>query len=190
MMQNYAANSLITRMQRAAMLDRALYNEVEQDPGATNQAFQVALIAGVASGLGTLIGWLFEGRGGAGVGQLIGDTLSTLINWFVWSYVTYFIGTRLFEGRATPGELLRTLGFALTPYVLSVLGFVPAIGGFLRIAVFWWVLVAGVVAVREALDVSWGAAIGTVIIGAVCMIFVYFVQWVIFSIIGLPFRVL
>jgi hypothetical protein len=189
----YGAGSgslLVARMQRAAQLDTALYNEVEHDPTATTQAFQVVLIAGVATGLGTFLSLLLRGHGAAGLAGLVGEVVSLVVNWFVWSYVTYFIGTRLFNGRATPQELLRTLGFALTPHVLSVLGFIPVLGGVVRFVVFWWVVVAGIVAVREALDVGTGAAIVTVIIGAVCMIVIWAVMGVLLAALSLPLRLL
>lgn len=189
-MDDLRRSRLATRMQRAALLEPALYNEVEVDPAATGQALQAVLLAAVASGLGTWLGWALVGRGGDGFGQLVGEAISMVVNWFVWSYVTYFVGTRLFGGRATSDELLRTLGFAMSPHVLSVLGFLPLLGFFVRLLVFCWVLVAGVVAVREALDVDTGAAIGTVVIGAVLMAAIWIAQWLILGLLGLPFRVL
>ncbi|HLI29285.1 MAG TPA: hypothetical protein VKZ60_19630 [Chloroflexota bacterium] len=183
-------NVLVARMQRAAQLDVALYNEVEHDPAATPQAFHVVLIAGVASGLGTFLSLLLRGHGVAGLAGLVSEVVSLVVNWFVWSYVTYFIGTRLFNGRATPQELLRTLGFAITPLVLNVLGFIPVLGGLARFVAFWWMVIAGVIAVREALDVGTGAAILTVIIGAVCMLVIWGVMVVVLAALSLPLRLL
>ena len=51
--------------------------------------------------------------GGPGIGSIIFSVVWAIIGWVIWSYVTYFIGTRLFSGRATPGELLRTIGYKL-----------------------------------------------------------------------------
>jgi hypothetical protein len=50
--------------------------------------------------------------------------------------------------------------------------------------------VAGIVAVREALDVGTGAAIVTVIIGAVCMIVIWAVMGVLLAALSLPLRLL
>ncbi len=100
------------------------------------------------------------------------------------------MGTRLFEGTATPEEMLRALGFAMSPGVLNVLGFVPYIGFLIRLIVFGWMLVAGVIAVREALDFDTNRAIGTVVVGWVAMTVIFFVQLMIFSALGWPFRML
>ena len=62
-------------------------------------------------------------------------------------------------------ELLRTLGFAQSPRFLLVLGFIPVIGWLLGAVVFIWVLIAGIIAIRQALDISTAQAIGVALIG-------------------------
>ena len=54
-------------------------------------------------------------------------------------------------GTATPGEMLRTIGFAQTPGVLGILAFIPILGGIVSLVVFVWMIVAGVIAIRQAL---------------------------------------
>ena len=63
------------------------------------------------------------------------------------------------------GQLMRTLGFAQSVGVLRVLGGVPVLGPLLLGAVSVWMLVAMVIAVRQALDYTstWRAA-------AVCIV--------------------
>jgi hypothetical protein len=61
--------------------------------------------------------------------------------------------------------LLRTIGFAQTPGVLHVLGIIPVLGGIVRFGVAIWVLIAGIIAIRQALDVSTGKAILTAVLG-------------------------
>ena len=178
---------LVERMVRAARLDVTLYNEVEHDDTATTEALYVVVIAAVASGLGTLLGSFGEGRGLVG---LASEVLTMMLNWVIWSYVTYFVGTRLFHGTATPGEMLRTLGFAMAPGVLNVLGFLPCIGGLVRLAVLIWMLVAGVVAVREALDFDTPKAISTVLVGWVAMLLIYAAQFIVWGLLGWTFRML
>jgi hypothetical protein len=178
---------LIARMRRAALLDPSLYDEVEHDQSAMPEAVLVVVIAAVAAGLGTALNPLEEGPRHFG---FVSEIVTMLINWVLWSYVTYFVGTRFFGGTATPGELLRTLGFAMSPGVLNVLGFLPCLGGLVRFAVFVWMLVAGVVAVREALDCDNGRALGTVVVGWVVMLLVFFAQLVLFAALGLTFRML
>jgi hypothetical protein len=86
--------------------------------------------------------------------------------------VAWFVGTKLFGGTATPGELLRTIGFAQSPGVLNVLSFIPIIGGFISIITGIWSLVAGVVAVRQALDFDTGKAIMTTVVGWIFLVLV------------------
>jgi hypothetical protein len=63
------------------------------------------------------------------------------------------------------GELLRTLGYASGPRVLSILTFIPCLGPLAGLVGAIWALVAGVVAVRQALDFDTTKAILTVVIG-------------------------
>ena len=79
----------------------------------------------------------------------------SLIAWAAWALLTYQIGVRLMpeaETRADVGELLRTIGFAAAPGMLRIFGIVPgaAIPAFAITAI--WMLVAMIVAVRQALD--------------------------------------
>src|SRR5262245_44219424 len=161
-----ATSELIPRMKRAAALDVSRYEEVEHDEGLSGQAALVVLLAGMAGGFGEGLGHTIHGHGGPPliVGMIAGG-LGGLLGWVIWAALTYFIGTRLFGGTATPGEMMRTLGFAQSPAVLNALGFIPILGWLIRTAVAVWTLVAGVIAVRQALDVSTEKAIFTVAIG-------------------------
>ena len=148
--------SLIQRMVGAATLDIETYEEVEHDESATPQAAIVVGIVAVSAAIGGV---------GAGGGGLIAGLISAFAGWLIWSAMTYLIGTSLFAGKATWGELLRTLGFAQSPGVLYVLGIVPVLGWFVKLGVWIWLLVAGIVAIRQALDVDTGKAILTALIG-------------------------
>lgn len=137
----------LTRMLRASLLDTTLYEEVEVDTRATWQAVGVVVLASLASGLGS--------GARAGVSEVVMHTLVVLITWYAWAYLSFFIGTTVLaeaHTRANHGELLRTLGFSSAPGVLRLLGLIPG----LTIAVFSlayvWMLVAMVVALRQALD--------------------------------------
>jgi hypothetical protein len=157
---------LIERMCRAALLQSALYEEVEHDEGATGQALLVVVIAGLMAGVGAYLAQA-EARGvAAAIISIVLAVIGALIAWVVWSFITYFVGTKLFNGTAlTPSELLRTLGFAHAPLVLNILYPIPVLGGLLSFVLYLWILVAGVIAVRQALDFGTGKAIATVIVG-------------------------
>jgi hypothetical protein len=152
--------SLTERMMGAARLDTAIYEEVEHDASATGQAAVVVAIVAVASAIGAI--------GGEGMGP-IGALVGALIGWLVWAGVTYLIGDKLLGGTASWGELLRTLGFAQSPGVLFALGIIPLLGGLVRFVVGIWILIAGIIAIRQALDFSTGKAILTVVLGWLAM---------------------
>ena len=144
-MAEYASRSIVDRMRGAALLDVATYEEVEHDERATGQAAVVVLIVAICTAIGAV--W----RGGPGI---IAGPISAIVGWLLWAAVTYVIGDKLLDGRATRGELLRTIGFAQSPGVFMILGIIPILGGLVRIAVAIWLLIAGVVAIRQALDFS------------------------------------
>jgi hypothetical protein len=149
------------RMIRAAKLDVDLYEEVEADQGALHQAMLVVVLSSVAAGIGSF------GQGGLG-GALIG-TIVAIVGWYTWAYLTYFIGTRLLpepQTKADHGELLRTIGFSSSPGLIRVLGIIPWLTEIVFYIASIWMLVAMVIAVRQALDYeSTWRAVGVCVIG-------------------------
>jgi hypothetical protein len=148
--------TMIDRMKGAALLDIPTYEEVEADTTATGQAATVVAIVAVAQAIGAI------GHGAQGI---IGGVVAALLGWLIWAGVTYLIGDKLLGGTATWGELLRTLGFAQAPGVLAVAAIIPLLGGFVLMAITIWMLVAGVIAIRQALDFGTGKAVLTAILG-------------------------
>ena len=103
------------------------------------------------------------------LGALITVVLG-VVNYYIWAYVTYFVGTRFFGGTADPGEMLRVLGYAHTPQLLSLLSFIPCVGPIISLAAMVLSLIAVVIALREALDFDTGKAIITGVIGLVIIV--------------------
>jgi hypothetical protein len=169
-----SSSSIIDRMRRAAMLDASLYEEVEHDSSATGQAAVVVALSAVASAIGLAF------RGGPG---LISGVVGTVVGWAVWSGITFLIGTRLFNGRATWSEVLRTLGFAQAPGVLMALAIIPILGRPIAFIVGLWVAVAGFVALRQALDIDAMKTFFTVLIGMVALVLV---RGLIGGLVGIP----
>jgi hypothetical protein len=172
--------SLPDRMLRAARLDVPLYEEVEADTTATTQALTVVVIVALAQGIGAALAATMAG-GGNPIGGLIGGIISALIGWAVWSYVIYLVGTKVFGGTATYGEVLRTLGFAETPGVLGILSFIPVLGGIITFVGAIWVLIASFIATRQALDISNGKTVGTIVVAIIALIIVLAIIGVIFG---------
>jgi len=157
------------RIVRAAKLDVTLYEEVEADKGAMGQAMAVVILSSAAAGVGMVAR--------AGLGGIIMAAIGALIGWYIWAFLTYVIGTKVLpepQTRADMGELLRTIGFSTSPGLIRVLGVISP----LTVIVFWvadiWMLVAMVIAVRQALDYK-----GTFRAVGVCA-----VGWIVFVLIA------
>jgi hypothetical protein len=152
--------SWVARMVGAAKLDPATYEEVEADRTATGQAMGVVILSSLAMGVGSIA---------SGEAGFVGGLLAGLVGWVVWAFLTWIIGTKILPEpgtRSDMGELLRTLGFASAPGILRVFGFIPILGSFVLMAALIWMLVATVVAVRQALDyTSTGRAVLVCVIG-------------------------
>ena len=134
------------RIIRAAKLDVALYEEVEADKSALGQTMGVVILSSIAAGVGST---------SAGLLRMLIGVVVALTGWYIWAYLTYFIGTKLLpepQTKADHGELLRTIGFSSSPGLIRVLGIVPVIRGIVFPIAAIWMLVAMVIAVRQALD--------------------------------------
>ncbi len=170
-------NPFVDRMIRAARLEAGLYEEVEADKGAMGQAMGVVVLSSLAAGIGTVT---TQGAGGILIGTII-----ALIGWYVWAFLTYLIGTKLLpepQTRADHGELLRTIGFSSSPGLLRVLGIIPFLRGIVFLAAGIWMLVAMVIAVRQALDYeSTLRAVGVCVIGWVIQILLLLLFFSIFG---------
>ncbi len=160
--------SMVNRMIRAAKLDIHLYEEVEADRGALGQAMGVVVLSSVAGGIG---GGALRGLSGVLLG-----TIGALIGWFIWAGLTYLIGTKILpepQTRADLGELLRTIGFSSSPGIIRLLGLIPGMRGAVFLISSIWMLVAMVIAVRQALDYrSTLRAVGVCLIGWIIQVLV------------------
>ena len=150
----------INRIIRACKLDVNLYEEVEADKSATVQAALVVVLSSLAAGVGAL---------SLGASNFLMAPILSLVSWYVWAYLIYIIGAKIFpepNTKADHGELLRTIGFSSAPGVIRVFGFTPELMSITFIGAAIWMLVAMVIAVRQALDYeSTWRSIGVVVIG-------------------------
>jgi len=167
------------RMIRAAKLDAHLYEEVEADKSTMPQAMGVVVLSSLAAGVGSITTM--------GLSGILLGTLAALGGWYIWAYLTYFIGTKFLaepQTEADLGQLLRTTGFSSSPGLIRLLGIIPGLGTMVFIAASVWMLVSMVIAVRQALDytATWRAvavcAIGWIIQTAVLAL--------LFSLVGGP----
>jgi hypothetical protein len=141
--------SLGQRMAGAMQGDVKTFQEIEADTTAMGQAVTVIVIAGVAS----LIGNVFR------VG-LIGGVMNlvvTLLTYALWALVIVLIGTKVMPEPTTKADFnegFRVIGFTAAPGVFNVLAIIPFLGPVISFVIMIWMVVIGVVAVREVLDYS------------------------------------
>ena len=140
----------MTFLQRAigaAKLDVSVFEEIEADRQATRQALVMVVLSSAA--------------GGIGVGSSIYDApvltrvVLALLLWIFWAALTCAIGLYMTPEPQTEtdvGELLRTIGFASSPGLLRIFGFVPGVGPLLYGLATAWMLVSMIIAIRQALD--------------------------------------
>jgi Yip1-like protein len=156
------AGSMADRMLGALRLQTATYEEIEADQKATGEAAFIIVATSLVSGAvnGVLTGASDGFFGGLGA----------FLGWVFYAWVAYIVGVKLFPGKETKsswGEVARTLGYANTPRFLLIFALVPGLTAAARSIVGLWVLVATVVALRSALDISTGRAIWIAIASAI-----------------------
>ena len=179
-----ASGPIFQRMLRAAKLESQLYEEVEADSGATGQALLVVVLVSICTGIGHGIAALMHGTESLlpFILSLVTGIIGSLIAWFIFALLTFWLGTSIFKGpntKSSLNEMLRTLGFAYSPGVLNILSFIPFIGSAIPFFTFIWTIIAAVIAVRQACDFTTGRAIGTVAVAAI----VYFIFLIVIAMI-------
>jgi|TARA_B110000881_G_C18490215_1_gene471398 hypothetical protein len=152
-------NLFISRIIRAIKIDIDLYEEVEKDDNATIQAGAVVVLSSLAAGVGALQ---------MGMTNFLLAPIMSLLSWYVWAYVIYFVGVKIFgdlKTKSSHSELLRTIGFSSAPGIIRVFGVTPDLMTVTFIGSAFWMLACMVVAVKSALDYkSLWKAFGVVVI--------------------------
>tara|TARA_B100001093_G_scaffold513124_1_gene584396 strand:- start:3059 stop:3580 length:522 start_codon:yes stop_codon:yes gene_type:complete len=166
----------INRIYRAIKIDVELYEEVEKDKNATIQAGAVVVLSSLAAGVGALQ---------MGVSNFVLAPIMSLLSWYVWAYVIYFVGVKLFGGAKTKsnhGELLRTIGFSSAPGLIRIFGVTPDLMIVTFVGSALWMLACMVVAVKSALDYeSMSKAFGVVVIAWLFQAFFLFLVLILFK---------
>jgi hypothetical protein len=147
----------------AARLEVPVFEDIEGDRSATSQALLVVVLSSLASGVGL---------SGVYNAPVLHRVMLALLLWVFWAISTYIVCVYLMpepETQSNVGELLRTIGFAASPGLLRIFGIIPFIGGTIYVLSTVWMLVAMVVAIRQALDYrsTWRAAVVCIITGLI-----------------------
>ena len=165
----------INRIFRAIKIDIDLYEEVEADKKATLQAGLVVVLSSLAAGIGAIQ---------LGASNLILAPILSLLSWYVWAYIIFFVGVKLFpdpQTKSNHGELLRTIGFSSAPGLIRIFGFTPELMTVTFIGSAFWMLACMVVAVKSALDYkSMWKAFGVVVFAWLIQAFGLFLILILF----------
>ena len=149
----------LNRVFRSIKIDPEVFNEVQKDKNATISAAIVVVLSSSAAGIGAI---------SLGASNFMLAPFFSLISWFVWAYIVYFVGVKLFpdtKTKTTQFALLRAIGFSSAPGIIRIFGFNEDLMTVTFIGSAFWMLVCMVVAVKETLNYkSLWKALGVVII--------------------------
>jgi hypothetical protein len=163
-MQLSSSSSFVDRVIGAIRLDPATYEAVEHDTDATWQAALVVVVAAIFSGVGST---------GGRTRDLLGWVVASLVFWALFALFAYLVGAYLLRGpetSATFGEVLRALGFSYAPSLFAILGLIPGIGFLIVFIAGIWSLIASVIALRQAFEVSTGRAVAIAVVAFLAMV--------------------
>jgi len=179
---------LTERIIGALTFRRGVYAEVEADKSFTATAWILVVIFALLNQLGSYASQsIFDWLVGAGIG-----TLTAIAAFAIAAAVISWVGRGIYNAEVTFDELVRTMGLASIWTAVGVLGIIAAFSDALScilgpVIVISWValVVAWFVAVHEALDLTWGKTIITVIIGFIPWAIIMALSGVILSLLGL-----
>lgn len=153
---------------RALFLSRDFYERVAADHSATRQAVAVVCLAALAYG-GTLMPvspaieqlahWI-------GYWLLVLLMVLGLARWLLFTAILWAIGAFVLQRRAAFVPLLRCVGFAQVPALLSLVVLLdPGAAFALYVLILVWLLAASIVAVRAAFSIGLGRALAIGVLG-------------------------
>ena len=150
---------MLERIVRAIRLDWTVFGEIAEDRNAMSEAAIIVAVVALLSALGNAF------SGGSFFQVFVGSLLvAFLVDWLLWAVLTYVVGSLIFKGDSDVAEMMRVLGYANAPRLLGLFAFIPCVGWLIAFAGRILALIAGFLAVREAMDFDTGKAILTVVI--------------------------
>ncbi|PKN84420.1 MAG: hypothetical protein CVU46_14205 [Chloroflexi bacterium HGW-Chloroflexi-8] len=174
---------MVDRIIRAIKLDKTLFAEAAKNESLLSESLIVVVLAAVLTGIGSMI------NADQPILALISEIANSVIfGWLLWSVIAYFVGTFFFGGKSTINEMLRTIGFANAPRLLSLFAFIPCVGWLFVLLGGVLSLIAGVIAIRESMEFNNDKALITAIIGFILFLMSSAVLRVLFAGLSLPFQ--
>jgi hypothetical protein len=171
---------MIDRIVRAIRLDWTVFREIADDKDALKEAAIIVAIVSFLSAIGMTAGPSITKivAGMPVLGFFFNWIVAgVLLGWIGWAILTYLVGSLVFKAGTDIPEMLRVLGYASAPHLLGLLAFIPCVGWIFPIAGAVLALIAGIIAVREAMETDTGNAIITVVISWVIVFAIRALFW-------------
>jgi hypothetical protein len=163
----------VNRILGVFKLDAGTFEAVEHDRSATSQAALIVLLVALLSGGGSALGAVLTDS--SALSSFFSSLVLTFVGWILVSVITYFVGTTFFKGQATIDEMLRVIGFAFAPQLLSI---IPCVGWPIGAI---WSLIASFIAIRQGLDLDDARTLFTILIAFVIYIILFIVASLLFG---------
>ena len=179
---------LMERIVGAFTFRKGVYAEVEKDTSFTTTAWILVAVVAFLNQLGSqasgnLVNWL--------LGAIVG-TVFAIIGFAVAALVINWVGRTVFNADVTFEELVRTLGLAYVWQVIGVIGILAAFSAALScllspvmIIAAILMVIAWLVAAKEALDLEWVQTIITVVLGWLALVVIMFIAGAVLGMLGL-----
>jgi hypothetical protein len=176
------------RIMGVLTLKAPVFRQIAEDQSATTTAAIIVAVVSLISGvvgavvISSIGDQLPQTPGGLTATNPIGYAIQTIllgfIGWGVGSFVMGLVANML-GGKTNTGEMLRVFGYAS---IFNLLGIIPCLG------FIGWILgiIATVLGIREAAEVSTGKAIAIGIIGFIAILIVSAVIGIILAAILVP----
>ena len=179
---------LTERIIGALTFRRGVYAEVEADKTFTATAWILVVIFALLNQLGSFASQnIFDWLVSTGIGLI-----TAIAGFAIAAAVINWVGRRSFSAEVTFNELVRTMGLASIWTAVGILGIIATFSDALScvlgpVIVISWValVVAWFVAVHEALDLTWGKTLITIIIGFIPWAIIMSLTGVVLSLLGL-----
>jgi len=155
---------MIDRIMRVFRLDAKVFREIAEDKGAMMEAAIIVVVVHFFAAVGAGIGAAISDVGSPISAFLVTWIAGVLLSWLLWAVLTYFVGTFVFQGKTDIPEMMRVLGYANAPALLGIFAIIPCLGWIAALVGGILALIAGFIAVREAMEFDTTKAILTVVI--------------------------
>jgi hypothetical protein len=157
-------DSIADRVRGAITFHRWIIAGIAADRRATVEAGVVVALVGLATAIGDR-------------DHLANGIVNALIGWAmltgaIWYLATHMLGTPAFHADFQP--LLRTIGYALAPVALGIIGFVWVLGPMVSAVGTMWAFLATIAAVRYTTRFGWGRSFALTLAAGIAVAIVGF----------------